>query len=323
MTREAHQDSVSCLVYERACALLISASWDRRVSFWKLGPVGLTQALGDNVAHRGEVNAVAVSADGNVIATASQDRTIQVWQVRPKLQMLHELRGHKSAGEGLVGCCSCLAALQRRSDQEQDCMLHQHTSPAVSSVVFGSDWRRLVSGAVDGSVRMWDLQATRRQDSDTSFHLRAAAVSCDGSLVATGFSDGRVVVWDAAMGKVVSEKSPADAAQGGAGCHQGAVTAVAFCPVPGSPTGFLVSTSWDNTAIVWNPAQPNKRATLSGHADGVTLLATAEGAGGLFATASPDRVARTWDAATFQPVAACTGHTKAITALTLSRTGEV
>jgi WD40 repeat protein len=44
-----------------------------------------------------------------------------------------------------------------------------------------------------------------RTESDTSVLLKAIALSSDGSAVAGGYSDGKVVIWDTTTGKVIDE----------------------------------------------------------------------------------------------------------------------
>jgi RNA polymerase sigma factor (sigma-70 family) len=74
-------------------------------------------------AHHGEVNAVAVSPDGKLIATGSwQDYTVRLWD-RATGRQLHCLVGHTAY---------------------------------VRAVTFTPDGRTLISGAGDSTIRLWD-----------------------------------------------------------------------------------------------------------------------------------------------------------------------
>ncbi|MEK6283041.1 MAG: hypothetical protein AABN95_22000 [Acidobacteriota bacterium] len=72
--------------------------------------------------HKGGVFSVAFSPDSKYIASASQDKTLRVWDAQ--------------------------------SDAEQRCL--QGHEDYVTSVVFSPDGRHIVSGGWDNTVRLWD-----------------------------------------------------------------------------------------------------------------------------------------------------------------------
>jgi RNA polymerase sigma factor (sigma-70 family) len=85
----------------------------------------------------------------------------------------------------------------------------------VQALAFSADGQRLVSGAADGSVRLWDattgkpLQVWRGHEARRPLRLhrwwragvQALDLSPDGRWVASAGSDERLCVWDAATGK--------------------------------------------------------------------------------------------------------------------------
>jgi WD40 repeat protein len=73
---------------------------------------------------------------------------------------------------------------------------------AVTAVAFSGDGRRLVSGAADGTVSLWDTPTTRLLDSrDVGGRIEAVAFDADGTRVAATSETTGTVVWDAATGK--------------------------------------------------------------------------------------------------------------------------
>jgi WD40 repeat protein len=107
-------------------------------------------------------------------------------------------------------------------------------------VAFTPDGRRLASGALDGTVRIWDLSAGKR----TPVILRhphwvyPVAFSPDGKILISCCTDGRQRLWD--MAKDPPElrvELPAD------GCHAFAPTGRVL--ITGGPAGKV--TAWEGT----------------------------------------------------------------------------
>jgi WD40 repeat protein len=70
----------------------------------------------------------------------------------------------------------------------------------VYSVAFGPDGRRLVSGGVDGMVRVWDVDTGQQIGVPLTGHtdgVRSVAFSPDGHRLASGSADTTVRLWPA------------------------------------------------------------------------------------------------------------------------------
>jgi WD40 repeat protein len=145
---------------------LVIAGVDRIARIWD--PAS-GQPQGPPMPHDAEVNAVAVSLDGEVIATGSEDRTARIWDARTCRPL-----GRPLPHQGTVGC-----------------------------VAFRPDGRALLTASMDHSARQWDL-ATGAPLGATLHHgwIRAmAGYSPDGRLIALVGRDAQF--WDAATGKPV------------------------------------------------------------------------------------------------------------------------
>src|SRR5260370_62294 len=97
----------------------------RRRIRWRWSRAGAVARRG----HPRRVYGVALSADGQLLASASQDGTVQLWEA-PAGRLLATLPGDTQADEGQSGGVWCVA--------------------------LSMDGRLLASGAEDGTVRLWE-----------------------------------------------------------------------------------------------------------------------------------------------------------------------
>ena len=113
--------------------------------------------------HTGWVRAVAVSPDGRLIVSGSDDRTVKVWDLE---------NGH------LLGS------------------LEGHTGQ-VTAVAVSLDGRWIASGSVDHTIRAWEVESSKGHIlfwSDAAIH--SLALSGAGRLLACGDAAGRVWIFE-------------------------------------------------------------------------------------------------------------------------------
>lgn len=104
-------------------------------------------------AHRGRITSMSISWDGTMVATASEDTTIKIWDTRD-LKLLKTL---------------------------------QNDRVSVVSVVFSRDGKRVVTAGLNKTVRLWDLEKetplmTSSPHTESVFH---PALSPDGNTLVT------------------------------------------------------------------------------------------------------------------------------------------
>jgi len=180
----------------------------------------------------------------------------------------------------------------------------------ITALAFAPDGR-LVTGAGDGTARVWDLNdpvAPPRALRGYDGAITALAFAPDGRLV-TGSKDKTARVWD-----LKDTAAPPRVLRG----HEGAINALAF-----APDGRLVTGSADQTARVWDlkdTAAPPR--VLRGHQGAINALAFAPD--GRLVTGSADQTARVWDLRDpAAPPRVLRGHEGGILALALAPDGRL
>ena len=173
--------------------------------------------------HMGWVFQVGFSPDGKLLATASRDNTMKLWDVRTR-QQVGELRGHKLAvdtfafapdGRTLAtGSYDNTIKLWDVASNSELRTLRGHEG-FVLSVAFAPDGRRLASGGTDARVRaakqaaLQALPAGHPEPAVTASDAERLLVTGGGTVTEVGTRelDGHVVAWTVTAGGTDMEES--------------------------------------------------------------------------------------------------------------------
>ena len=118
---------------------------------------------GELKGHRAKVTSVALSKDGKLIASGSDDTSVKIWHL---------------------------------SSKREECTLISHTKK-VNSVAFTNDGKSVISASDDNTVKFWNIEARREE-----FFFRHAgrvtsvAVTWNDKYIVSGSADMTMRVWN-------------------------------------------------------------------------------------------------------------------------------
>ncbi|MGD1952374.1 MAG: NB-ARC domain-containing protein [Leptolyngbyaceae cyanobacterium] len=298
---------------------LLSAGDDQTVRVWDVQRGECRQVLEIAVNWR---LAIALSPDGNTLATGSPDPTqnnhvIQLWNLHTG-DCLHTFAGYTSLVWALafspdgrylatggedhilklwdVSTGNCLKTIQD----------HSHR---VWSVNFSPDGQTLASISDDQSLKLWDTDSYQPLRTLKTYNntILSIDLSPDGRWLASSSQDHIIRLWEMSTG--TCEKTfPKQPNQ---------ITCVAF-----DATGqWLVMGGLDRTITLWDITSSECLQTFEGHTDWVASVKVSPNRQ-LLASGSHDQTVKLWDAYSGECLRTLQGHTHRIKAIAFHPQGN-
>ena len=236
------------------------------------------------IGHGAGLWGVTISADGEIIASASDDKTVKLWNKNGKL--LKTLTDHNS---GVLGVTfSPDAEIIASADEHGNILLWHKSgkllrtlkghSGGVLGVAISPDGKMIASASRDRTAKLWSINGkllkTLKGHSSTVVDV---AISADGEIIASASNDKTVKLWSK-NGKLLKTLIS----------HTGEVRAVTI-----SPDGKIIaSAGGDRTVKLWSK-NGKLLKTLTGH-DGAILSLAWSYDGQMLASASIDTTVKIW-----------------------------
>ncbi len=259
----------------------------------------------------GSFTSVAFSPDGNIIASASRDKTIRLWSPHTGL-LLKTVSGHTEPVTSVIfspdGKLFISAAADgiRVWDTDTVELIEFLPVPAVS-VVFSPNGNTFVSGSSDG-IRVWDTHNLELLKTITRdlVPIESVVFSPDGNTIAGG-SGNNLHLWD------VHAKEHLKTFIG----HTDSVRSVVF-----SPDGnTIASGSEDKTIRLWNTHTSELIKTLIAHTASVRSVVFSPD-GNTIASGSEDKTIRLWNTHTGELIKTFKGHVENVNTVAFSPDGN-
>jgi WD40 repeat protein len=283
-----HRESLAIRRFLDEVATVAPAMWPRPLHPALHSPgIGLLCTM---EGHPQQVRSVAVTADGKRAVSASNDRTLKVWDLKSG-RALRTLEGHFFFVSGVAVTPDGKWAVSASYDQtlkvwdlETGRELHtlEGHSNFVSGVAVTPDGQRAASASWDETLKLWDLKtgSELRTLEGHSDKVHGVAVTPDGKRGVSASWDQTLKVWDLETGQELRTLEG----------HSSAVLGVAVAP----DGKQAVSGSSDHTLKVWDLESGRVLCTLEGHSQQVWGVAVTPD-GKLAVSGSSDQTLKVWD----------------------------
>ncbi|EDV27593.1 uncharacterized protein TRIADDRAFT_37206 [Trichoplax adhaerens] len=262
--------------------------------------------------HEGEIYTAKFHPDGEVLASASFERKIFLWNIYGECENYAILEGHKGAvldlhfstdGSQLFSASTDkTAAIWDFESGQRTKKFKGHTGIVNSCHPSRRGTQMLVTGSDDCTAKLWDVRRREPVHSfQSNYQVTAVSFNDTGDQIISGGLDNVIRVWDLRKNNIMYSMSG----------HLDTITSLSV-----SPDGcYVMSNAMDNSVRIWDirPYVPGDRClkifTGAQHNFEKNLLKCSWSPDGKkIAAGSADRFVYVWDTATRRILYKLPGH---------------
>jgi predicted ATPase/WD40 repeat protein/GAF domain-containing protein/tRNA A-37 threonylcarbamoyl transferase component Bud32 len=257
-TFKSKQDSVLGIAWNPDGHRLASGHWNGAINFLQVKNLNHPQVHLDKTipGHKVGVWRIAVSPNGKLIATASEDKTAKIWDWQGNL--ITSLIGHQdvvravafSPDNQIVATASYDKTVKLWTTQGKiiATLKKNNNDLGAGALNISPDGKMMATADLEGTIKLWQIEQEQGRVSvklnktlkGHTEEVRKIIFSPDGRLIASANEDSTIKIWHRS-GKLLKIFYG----------HEAAVWSLAF-----SPDGkTLASVSEDQTVIIWNLQQ--------------------------------------------------------------------
>lgn len=258
--------------------------------------------------HSSMVHAIAISPDGQFIASGSNDKTIKLWQLGTG-KLVRQLGRWFSGHSSMVHSAAFSPISPNLSYQGES---------GKSAGVADINWGILASGSWDNTIKLWDVN-TGREIRTLIGHtnwVNSVAFSPDGKFLASGSADCTIKLWQVHTGREIQTLTG----------HSDSVLSVAYSPkMPATNSKdrqLLASGSNDYNIKLWQVYTGRNICTLRGHSFFVNCITFSQD-GEIIASGSGDNTIKLWDVNTGREIRTLVGHSDSVWSVAFSQNGQL
>ena len=287
----------------------------------RIAPQQIWECVHTIKAHNSMIYALAISPDGEIIASGSSDRTIKMWELRTVRKLRHLGRwfsGHNESvwtlafspdGQTLAsGSWDNTIKLWQVSTGKRILTINAH-SKWVNSVAFSPDGQLLASSSADCTIKLWQVSTGQEICTFTGHNDSVASVafSPNGTVLASASNDCTIKLWHVNTGREIHTLTG----------HSFFVNSVIF----DREGENLVSASSDTTIKFWEVTTGRQLYTLKRHSATVSSIALSRDAQ-ILVSGSWDNTIKLWHVDTAKEICTLQGHKSYIRAVAISPDGK-
>lgn len=268
-------------------------------------PWQTAQLIHTLTSHTDAVRAIAISPDSRILASASFDKTIKIWNLKTG-EAIGNLTGKSKLnaiaispdGQMIIGGGDDSTIKIWNLATAESTALTGH-SDWIRCIAISPDGQTLASGSRDETIKIWNLQ-TRSVLRTLTGHdgtVLAIAISPDGQTLASGSADKTIKLWNLQTGQLLHTLTQ----------HSDLIWSVTI-----SPDGqTLASGSRDNTIKLWNMNTGELHNTFLGHSEAVWSVDISPD-GQTLVSGSGDKTIKLWKLITGELLCTLTEHSNEV-----------